>query len=76
MCSTYVDYFKFNSQHNWESLYDQLMSMSIFTLTINKILVGAPTTTRQMHIGMIWIFYGTIYVFHIIREVSAKVKSI
>ena len=36
MCSKYGNYSKFNdNQHNWEDLYDCLMSTRIFTLIMN-----------------------------------------
>ena len=38
-CSKYVEHSKLNSQHDWEDLYDQLLSTGIFTLIMNKIFI-------------------------------------
>ena len=34
--SKFVNHSTVNNQHNWEDLYDHLMSMSIFTLIMDK----------------------------------------
>ena len=39
LCAEYVNHFKFDSQHNWGDLYDRLMSMKIFALKLNKMIM-------------------------------------
>ena len=37
MCLKYANRFRRDSQHDWEDLYDNLMSARIFTLIMYKI---------------------------------------
>lgn len=55
LCSTYDNYSKLNNQHNWErgegNLYDYLMSMIIFTLTMNNISIRDPKFVMKVAKG-------------------------
>ena len=35
-CSEYYNHIRFNNQHNWENLYDHLMSRRIFTFMMKN----------------------------------------
>lgn len=40
-----------NSEHDWENLYDHLVTHKIFTLTTHKILIRAPKLSRKASYG-------------------------
>ena len=42
VCSKFVDYFRFNSQHNWRDLYDHFRKKKFFTLIKCKTFILSP----------------------------------
>ena len=44
----YDTHSKFNNQHNWMDLYDQFMSMIIFTSPMSGLYIQAPTTMKKV----------------------------
>ena len=55
MCSKYPNYSKLSSQHNWEDLYDHLISMRNFTLIMSKIFTWTLKIMWQMAMVTTWI---------------------
>jgi hypothetical protein len=49
ICSKHANHYRLNNQHNWEDLYDHLVSIRIFTLTMNKIFIWAPKIDVGKH---------------------------
>ena len=74
MCSKYAKHSRLNSEHDWRDIYDHLMSLRMFTLTLNKIFIWAPNIMRQMAMGMIWICESSCRncMLHILWEVDAE----
>ena len=59
MCSRYDNHSRFNSRHDQGDMYHHLTSKRIFTLIMNKIVIGALELMRQM----LWGRFG--YVNHL-----------
>ena len=53
--SEYGSHSRLNGQRNWGDLYENLMSMKIFTLIINNIFIWALKKMRKVTTASIWI---------------------
>ena len=72
----YANHARFSGQHDWGDLYGHLMSTRIFTLIMNKKIVGAPNIMRQMVSGTMWISNHLALIVYFISytEVGAQRK--
>jgi hypothetical protein len=48
MCSSFFNYSRFNSQHNWRGGETYMNKQTTFTLTINKVFIRAAYIMRTV----------------------------